>query len=121
MRHPLGLIVLSLVCLAACNYAKADTLYVTEYTGASPVTYQAALAPALASTTVAISASSAQSAAFNSRTKLVRLHCDVVCNVNIGGTNPTATATSARLVAGQTEYFAVRPGDKVAVIAGTSP
>lgn len=114
-------IVAALTLFLALGAARADTLYITEYEGASPVTYQAALAPPLASSTVAVSASSAQSVAFNGRTKLVRLHCDVVCNVQVGGTSPTATASSARLAAGQTEYFAVAPGDRVAVIAGTSP
>lgn len=113
--------ILALAGLIFLGPAKADTLYLTEYEGAAPVTYQAALTPPLASSTVAISASSAQSAAFQGRTKLVRVQCDVVCNVQVGGTNPTATASSARLVAGQTEYFAVRPGHKVAVIAGTAP
>lgn len=101
--------------------ALAATLYVTEFTGAPPgsVYYQAAKAPAVANQTVAVGGGSLQSAAFGATTGLVRIHCDIICNVNIGSTNPTATTSSMRLAAGQTEYFVVLPGDKVAVIAGT--
>ena len=35
------------------------------------------------------------------------------------GADPTATADSKRMAAGQTEYFTVAPGDKVAVITNT--
>lgn len=101
--------------LAGAAPALADTLYVTEYAENPPVTFQAAPTPALRSATVAISASSAQSLAFTSATRLVRLHCDVACLVEVGSANPTAVATSARLAAGQTEYFRVMPGSKVAV------
>lgn len=101
--------------------AQAATLYITEYAEIPPVTFQAAPAPALRSTTVAIAGVSAQSLAFLTKTRLIRLHCDVACQVEVGGTNPTATAVSARMVAGQTEYFYVRPGAKVAVITGAAP
>lgn len=99
----------------------AATMYVTEFLGPPSVTvyYQAAPMPAVAQSTVAIAGASAQSAAFSSTTKLVRVHCDVICNITVGGTNPVATTSTLRLAAGQTEYFAVSPGDKVAVIAGT--
>jgi hypothetical protein len=96
----------------------AATLYVTEIQGAPPtsVYYQAAKMPAVANQTVSIGVASAQSSAFNSLTGLVRLHADIACHIVVGGTNPTATATSMRFIAGQTEYFVVKPGDKVAVI-----
>lgn len=114
---------LGLAAIVAMSTAQADTLYVTEYTAAPPdsVYYQAARTPAQANQTVAIAAASAQSAAFSIMTGLVRLHCDIACHVEVGGTNPTATTSSARLVAGQTEYFVVKPGDKVAVIADPTP
>lgn len=101
--------------------AFADTMYVTEFQGSPPVsvTYQVARAPAVVEQTVAIGVSSAQSAAFNASTGLVRIHCDVVCNVKVGGADPTATTSTLRLAAGQTEYFRVEPGAKVAVILGT--
>jgi hypothetical protein len=94
----------------------AADVYVTEYPRNYTVTYQAVVTPPLASQKIAITASSVQSAAFNASTTIIRVHCDAVCSVQIGGTNPTATTSSARLAAGQTEYFMVTPGDKLAVI-----
>lgn len=112
---------LFVAALLLCGPSFAATLYVTEFAAAPPVSvyYQAARAPALANQTVAVGGGSLQSAAFGVTTGLVRVHCDIICNVNVGGTNPTATVTSMRLAAGQTEYFVVQAGDKVAVIAGT--
>lgn len=74
--------------------------------------------PIAEQTPVAIGASSTQSAAFNDRTRFVRLHCDAPCRVAFG-VNPTAGANSKRMAAGQTEFFGVRPGQKVAVIQTT--
>lgn len=98
------------------------TLYVTEYAGlgsSSGATVQAVAGPPAVEQTVAISGTSAQSAAFGPNTILVRLHTDAICSVKPGGTNPVATASSGRMIAGQTEYFRVTPGDKVAVITNT--
>jgi len=97
------------------------TLYVSEFAGmgsganAAP---QAVMQPPLAEQAVAIGGASAQSAAFNARTRIVRLHADSICSIEFG-VNPTATATTARLAANQTEYFSVGEGGamKVAVIA----
>ena len=114
--HPLALITLALVWFFA-GRASADTLYITEFVEYSPVTYQAAKAPSNGNQTVTITASSAQSAAFKSNTRLIRVHCDVACHIEIGGAAPTATVTSPPMVAGQTEYFYVTAGAKVAVIA----
>lgn len=98
--------------------ANADTLYVTEFVSVPAVSvyYQAANTPALANQTVAISGTSARSAAFNVSTGLIRIHPDVACMVLVGGTAPTAAVTSMRMAADSTEYFVVKPGDKVAVI-----
>lgn len=114
----LMLIALSLFALPALS----DTLYIAEFQGAPPgsVYYQAAKVPVLAQSTVAISGVQAQSNAFTSTTGLVRIQCDVACNVNFG-VNPGVTTTMMRLGAGQTEYFVVNAGDKVAVIAAPSP
>ena len=119
-RHPVGLILVALACLVGAH-VRADTLYVTEYQTASPVIWQAAVTPPVRSSVVAIAASSAQSPAFLSNTRIVRLHCDVACFLEVGGMNPTATTSSARLVAGQTEYFYVTAGDKVAVLIDSTP
>lgn len=94
-------------------------LYITELT-----TYQtfniipAAAMPPVAEQTVAIGGSSTQSNAFNAKTGLVRLNCDSTCSIEFG-TNPTASSTTARLAANQTEYFVVTPGSKVAVITNS--
>jgi len=97
------------------------TLFITELE-APPLSNGGVLAvaklPSVAQQTVAVGAGSLQSNAFNALTKLVRLHTDVVCSVNIGA-NPTASATTMRLAANSTEYFAVNPGDKVAVITNS--
>lgn len=76
--------------------------------------------PPVAEQTVAIGAGSTASAAFNASTAIVRLHADAICSVAFGAA-PTASATTMRLAAGQTEYFAVVPGSafKVAVITNT--
>lgn len=99
------------------SLANAATVYIEEYGQFRlPVYWQAAQTPGLAKQTVAISGSSTQSAAFGQFTVLIRVHADSICSIEIGGTNPTATATSARFIAGQTEYFLVNAGDKLAVI-----
>lgn len=67
---------------------------------------------------VAIGAGSVQSTAFGDNVRLVRVHTDAPCRVAFG-VNPTASASSKRMASGQTEYFGVRPGDKVAVITTT--
>jgi len=71
-------------------------------------------------TPVVIGGGSLQSAAFNVKTKCVRIHTDAICSIAFG-TNPTATADSKRLAASQTEYFGVPEGQsfKVAVITNS--
>lgn len=96
-------------------------VYISEY---ADLRYLSGYEPAIATQTVAIGGASAQSAAFNENTNFVRVHTDAICSV-LFGTNPTATATSPRMAAGQTEYFAVKnPLDaasrlKLAVITNT--
>lgn len=97
-------------------------LYIAEYP-AFPVrqgsVIQAPSDPPIAEQTVAIGGSSAQATnAFNAKTRVIRIHTDAICSILIGA-NPTATATKARLAAGQTEYRVVQPGDKIAVITNT--
>ena len=107
------------------------TLYITEfqaigYAGMPPLAAgtngptQAAQQPVVAEQTVTIGGSSTASAAFNAATTLVRLHTDSICSIEFG-TAPTATTATARMVAGQTEYFGVPQAGalKVAVITNT--
>lgn len=60
----------------------------------------------------------AKSAAFAANTRVVRLHTDGICSV-AWGASPTATTNNMRMVAGQTEYIGVEPGEKVSVISNT--
>ena len=94
-------------------------LFITEYAfqGQNPdgrSLPEIPLEPPLAEQTVAIGGASAQSAAFNAGTTFVRIHTDVICSIAFG-TNPTATATTRRLAAGSTEYFAVPRGQSFKV------
>ena len=80
---------------------------------------QAAKEPSLATLTpVVIGAGSLQSAVFPGGTRFVRIQSDVISSIKFG-TNPTATTDDKRMTAGQTEYFGVNAGDRVAVIANT--
>jgi hypothetical protein len=104
----------ALLCVGVAN---AATLYVTEFKGSPPLSvyYQAGQPPAVASQIIAITGTSAQSAAFNTLTGLIRVATDTACVIEIGGTNPTAVTASAFLPAGAVEYFVVLPGAKIAV------
>jgi hypothetical protein len=117
------LLAIGLLVLTAFSIGRAcaDTLFLTEFRGSPPnsVYYQAVTAPAQTSQTVAIAGASAQSSPFGVTTGIIRVHVDINCRVVIGGTSPTATASSMRMIAGQTEYFVVKPGERLAVISGT--
>lgn len=106
----------ALLALAFTFVADASTLYLTEFKDLPPVTFQAAPMPANANQVVTFTTGSVQSSAFTYRTILIRVQCDAVCHVNIGGSSPTATTISMRLAQDQTEYFTVHQGDKLAVI-----
>lgn len=99
------------------------TLYITEYGllgNLNGVSAQAGLEPAITTQTVSIGGSTTSSSAFNAQTSMVRLHTDSICSI-LFGTAPTASATTPRMAANQTEYFAVQKGAglKVAVITNS--
>ena len=98
-------------------------LYISEFSdeaqtvrGHAPFAQQ----PAIAEQTVVIGAGSLQSSAFTASTTFVRIETDAICSIAFG-TNPTATATKARMAANSVEYFGVPLGQsyKVAVITNT--
>lgn len=97
-------------------------LYITEYSqegrdkigNAMPI----ALEPGVDQAPVAISGSSAQSAAFASTTKMIRVTTDVICSI-VFGDNPSATANNKRMAADTVEYFGVQAAQKLAVISNT--
>lgn len=98
------------------------TLYISEYASLLqaqngsyiPVPQE----PAIAVQTVAISGTSAQSAAFNAATKFIRVSPDGICSLK-WGSNPTATTSDFRMVTNGAEYIGVTAGHKVAVITNT--
>ena len=97
------------------------TLYVAEfsklYTNPNGVG-QMGQCPPLAEQTVAIGGGSLQTSAFNAVTTAVRVHADAICSIAFGA-DPTASTTTMRMAAGQTEYFGVTGGTKVAVITNS--
>ena len=98
-----------------------STLYISEFANMAGIGSRfvrvAPMAP-LAEQTVAIGGSSTQSNAFSANTQVIRVAADSVCSIKIGA-NPTATATTLRIPSNVTEYFAVQPGQKLAVITNS--
>ena len=91
-------------------------VYVTEF---AAIDLNVSREPPLAEQTVAIGGGSVQcSNAFHASTRVIRVHTDAICSVAISG-NPTATASTRRLAANQTEYFGVEGGQKIAIITNT--
>jgi hypothetical protein len=80
--------------------------------------FQAPQAPPISEQTVAIGGSPTQSTQFPAGTQTIRVHTDSICSIAVGN-SPTATTSNMRMIAGQTEYFVVNPGDKIAVITNT--
>lgn len=96
-------------------------VYITEHP--KPTSYQGgllpvALFPPLTTQTVAIGGGSTQSAAFGADSRMIGVHTDAICSVEVGS-NPTATSNSKRMAANTTEYFEVTPGHKIAVITNS--
>ena len=101
-------------------------LYVAEFaeTAIGPAGRVGPMAMELpvAEQTVAVGvASAAVTNPFNTKTRFVRLHSDVPANIEFGVTPTALINASARMAAGQTEYFGVPIGQsyKVACIAPT--
>lgn len=90
-------------------------LDISEHTAGSIAGSQVLAEPCIVEQQVNITGVSTPSNPFNEATRLVRVHCDVVCSIAFGKT-PVATATNKRLAANQTEVFSVRSGNSVAVI-----
>lgn len=69
---------------------------------------------------VTIGAASAASAAFGSKTTLVRIATDTACYILFGSAPTAAAGTSIYMPAGRVEYFEVVAGEKVAVIQASA-
>jgi hypothetical protein len=104
-----------------------STLYITEYVGMAEVGRFAPASgvahfgqePGTDQAPITIGATHAESAAFGTNTKLIRVHTDVVCSILISAAGTAATTSNKRLAANQTEYFGVSAGQKLSVIANT--
>jgi len=86
----------------------------TTQLGAIPI----ATTPPVASQNVTISGTSAQSAALNTATKIIRVCSDVACYIKVGA-NPTAAAGDHYLPANAPEYLLLESpgaGHKIAAI-----
>jgi hypothetical protein len=98
-------------------------LYVTEYAGLMPSPVggqgQIPLEPPLAEQVVDYTGGVATSAAFNSKTRLVRIETDATCSV-VFGTAPTATTSNGRFAANGVEFRGVPIGQSFKVSAITN-
>ena len=96
-------------------------LYISEYTSLAAVpssgSAQVAGEPAIAVQVVDYSGGVTSSSAFNSRTRLIRVHTDAVCSIRFDGS--AATISYPRMAADQTEYFGVGGGTTLSVISNT--
>ena len=99
------------------------TLYISEFSGNAytgshsnqPVPYPSASA-ILAFQNITISSSTAQSAAFNAATRLIKVCSDTNCWLNFGGSSVTATVAQDYLPANTVVYYAVSPVTYLAAI-----
>lgn len=97
-------------------------VYITEYsklaTDDNGHTVASGAEPSVAEQRVTVSGTSAQSAAFTEQTDFVMIHTTEVVCLKFG-TDPTATNDRHRMAAGETRFYGVKSGSKVAVIQGT--
>jgi hypothetical protein len=78
---------------------------------------QAGAEPAITDQQLVTSATSAQSAAFDTNTRIVAIATPATAVAVLFGLNPTALITSSmRLAANGVYFFGVKPGHKVAAI-----
>jgi hypothetical protein len=96
------------------------TAFIREYADIAHTyskSVQAGAEPANTDQTVTTSASSAQSAAFNTNTRVIAISTPAAQAVAcLFGDNPTATTSNLRLPANSIFFFGVKPGQKVALI-----
>ena len=102
------------------------TAYIEEYSGAGGTTGilgqdgMTARQPASANTNVTYTTAT-QSTAFQATTRLIRLQASKTTVLHFAiGANPTATANSPYIPAGDHEYFGVEGGHKVSCYDGSS-
>lgn len=77
--------------------------------------------PALATQSLDITSSVVTSAAFNARTRFIRIHNDSICQIDVGSSPSPSQGGAGRLPADTIEYLGVQVGQshKLAVIEDT--
>ena len=106
----------------AGNFPSSAFLYVTEFAApqTNPMAPTYPPSPSLADQVVPFGGASSVSAPFGPATRLIRIQTTAVATVKIG-IQPAAIAgpigATMRMAANQAEYFSVRPGDQIAVVA----
>ena len=125
-RQPaVGSAVAAGVAASLASQVTTGHLYVTEYGSQFNDTTSGtefARHPPIRSYCVPFAATSVASLPFSPGCVSIRVHSDVVCSLSIGGQAPTATAGltgSMRLAANTSEFYAVVPGDRLAVISAS--
>lgn len=108
----------SLLALLA-GPAFAASAYISEYaalgqTSSGTATAQIATLPPFVDQKVTFTGTPGSSAAFNAKTRFIRVHCDAACSISVSG---TATTSNARIPTDGVEYFGVQPGAVLSVIA----
>jgi hypothetical protein len=79
---------------------------------------QAPEAPSLVEQRIANDGASTQSAAFSSATRFIEVHSDSICSILVGA-NPVAVTSKGRMAAGETRYYRVNAGDRIAAVLNT--
>ncbi|MCA0276261.1 MAG: hypothetical protein LCH86_09665 [Proteobacteria bacterium] len=96
-------------------------IYITEYTmlarDGGNFLIPTGQEPSIAEQQIANPAASTQSSAFNAQTRFIMVHASAAAHIAIG-TNPTAVTTKHRLGAGETRFYGVPGGYKLAAING---
>lgn len=122
MPRSLAFILASCIALLSTE-ALASKCSVKEYAAVGAVTRQGGVALQIASepaivdqTAVDFTSGHAESAAFNTETRYIRVWCDAQAAFQIG-TAPVATTAMSPLTALVPEYFGVTPGHKISVVA----
>lgn len=112
--------------LAFTSQAEAAKLFISECASTGTAIYasggaggvlEVAQEPCKDQTPVDFSGGVASSAAFDAKTRFVRIICDAQCSVKFGASPQTATNANAPLAAMVPEYLGVVPGQVVSVIA----
>lgn len=65
------------------------------------------------------SAGADRSAVFPDDARFMRMHTDSICSIKFGDSTVTAGTSDARMVAGQTEFAGIAPGQYVSAITNT--